>query len=290
MYYSYYPNDRRALQCLVYGALIWEWVQTGLVTSASFDNYVYNYGNLDKLVAISNSWFSVAVMSATEALAVQLFYAWRIQRASGSRILAIAQASGGIAFGAQIYNPSLLDLAQFKGPVITWLLGSILADCTIAVSMKILILKQKAGVYANTDRMLDRLVRLTVETGTMTASIAALYVILCLAFPSHLFYLTPAMILSKVYANSLLTNLINRAIIKRSESSRSTRGGRLSFITNREAVTTIEIGGIGEPHSSSSDASRPGGSYRLKHVDKPHIVGEDPGSLPYKDTAEGGFL
>lgn len=77
----------------VYGQLVFEWVQTGLMTAASFNNYVYNYGNVDKLVSISNSWFSVSIMSATEALVVQLFYARRIQRLSGSHIL-----SGVIAF------------------------------------------------------------------------------------------------------------------------------------------------------------------------------------------------
>lgn len=83
------------------------------------------------------------------------------------------------------------------------------------------------------------------------------------------------------YANSLLTNLINRAIITRKESMRSRSRSRISglvtFIDNREAVTTIEIGGpdIGDPHSTSSDASGPS-SYGLKHVDKAQIV--DPGS------------
>ncbi|KZT65564.1 hypothetical protein DAEQUDRAFT_676541 [Daedalea quercina L-15889] len=87
MYHIYYPNDRLALQFTVYGTLIFEWVQTGLLTAASFNNYVYNYGDLDKLVAISNSWFSVSVMSATIALVVQIFYAWRILRLSSSRLL-----------------------------------------------------------------------------------------------------------------------------------------------------------------------------------------------------------
>ena len=102
-------------------------------------------------------------MSATVALVVQLFYAWRIQRLSGSRILSgvivfvrdtpwrntgqrilTASSAGfrtgwwwdrvrrsgtmrstslrpaGMTLGEQmkIYNPSLLDLAHFKGPVI----------------------------------------------------------------------------------------------------------------------------------------------------------------------------
>lgn len=273
MYHIYYPRDRLSLQCLVYCTLIFEWVQTGLLTAASFDNYVYNYGDLDALVSINNSWFSVSVMSAVIALVVQVFYAWRILRLSGSRILsgiivllAVAQAAGGIAFGAQmkIYNPSLLNLSQFKGPVITWLLGSILADILIAVSMTILILKRRAGQYSSTDRTLDRIVRLTVETGTMTASIAAVDVVLCLACPDRLYYLAPAEILSKVYANSLLTNLINRAFVNRSDSTLSTHGGRLSFAISQEPHTTVEI--VASQIEGSSGEST--GSYGLDPLDK----------------------
>ncbi|KAH9836490.1 uncharacterized protein C8Q71DRAFT_857726 [Rhodofomes roseus] len=273
MYHIYYPTDRLSLQCLVYGILIFEWVQTGLLTAASFDNYVYNYGDLDALVSVSNSWFSVPVMSAIVALVVQVFYAWRILRLSGSRILsgiivflAVAQAAGGIAFGAQmkIYNPSLLKLSQFKGPVITWLLSSILADTLIAVSMTILLLKRKAGQHTSTDRTLDRIVRMTVETGTMTASIAAGDVILCLACPDKLFYLAPAEILSKVYANSLLTNLINRAFVKRADSTLSTRGGRLSFAFSQEHQTTVEIA-VSQVEGSSGEST---GTYGLEPVDK----------------------
>ena len=80
------------------------------------------------------------------------------------------------------------------------------------------------------------------------------------------------------YANSLLTNLINRALVKRNESTQLSSTGRLSFVTNREVFTTIEIEGIGDSNVTSTDASGAGGSYTLKNVDKAHLVDEEPGS------------
>ena len=82
------------------------------------------------------------------------------------------------------------------------------------------------------------------------------------------------------YANSLLTNLINRAIVRREQSSQSTSASRLSFATNRGVFTTIEIGGMGtpDPQSTSSGASGSSGLYGLQRVDKAHIVGDDLGS------------
>lgn len=41
----------------VYGVLIVEWIQTGLLTTGSFEVFVYNYGNVSALVTIYNGWF-----------------------------------------------------------------------------------------------------------------------------------------------------------------------------------------------------------------------------------------
>ena len=73
--------------CTVYGTVIFEWVQTGLLTDNAFFAYVENYGNLDDLVPNHNGWFSAAVMCAVVSLVVQSFYAWRIFRLGKSRLL-----------------------------------------------------------------------------------------------------------------------------------------------------------------------------------------------------------
>ena len=71
----------------VYGILIYEWVQTGLITAVAFDNFVYGYGSLTALTAFHNSWFSVTVMSSIASSVVQCFFAWRIYIISRSKLL-----------------------------------------------------------------------------------------------------------------------------------------------------------------------------------------------------------
>ena len=74
--------------CTVYGTVIFEWVQTGLLTDNAFFAYVEHYGNLGDLVPNHNAWFSAAVMCAVVSLVVQSFYAWRILHLGKSRLLA----------------------------------------------------------------------------------------------------------------------------------------------------------------------------------------------------------
>ena len=72
----------------VYGTVIFEWIQTGLLTDNAFFAYVENYGDLDDLVPNHNAWFSAAVMCAVVSLVVQSFYAWRILHLGKIRLLA----------------------------------------------------------------------------------------------------------------------------------------------------------------------------------------------------------
>lgn len=58
--------------------LVFEWVQTGLVTGVAFKIFVYNYGDIESLTEIYYGWFFVAVMCAIVSVTVQVFFAWRI--------------------------------------------------------------------------------------------------------------------------------------------------------------------------------------------------------------------
>ena len=146
LYHTCFPHDRAWLQCLgedstrkvvymptlystsVYGTVVFEWVQSGLLTENAFFSYVENYGNYADLVPNHNAWFSAAIMCAIVSLVVQSFYAWRIFFLGRSYYLVVAvgmvrellcstatsaylpcaeqlgmmQAGAGIAFGVMV--------------------------------------------------------------------------------------------------------------------------------------------------------------------------------------------
>ena len=73
---------------VVYGLLILDWVQTGLVTQNAFNTFVYYYGDRHQFDSMGNSWLSLIIFSALVSLVVQWFFAWRIYVVSQARVIA----------------------------------------------------------------------------------------------------------------------------------------------------------------------------------------------------------
>ncbi|PCH37063.1 hypothetical protein WOLCODRAFT_167289 [Wolfiporia cocos MD-104 SS10] len=86
--------------------------------------------------------------------------------------------------------------------------------------MTIMLLRNKTGI-AHTDVLINRMIRLVVETGSLTASMAILILVLAMTPPvkETLTYEAPALMLTKLYANTFMTNLNNRAFVRRANQS-----------------------------------------------------------------------
>jgi len=227
LYYLSFPRDRWSLKAFVYGVLIFEWIQTGLTTAAAFDQHVYNYGDVSRLFSLPYVWFCVPIMSAMISAVVQIFFAWRIYRLGKSIILpciivfiALFQLGAGTAGGVQMHAlPSAEDLAPAHAALAAWLVGTAVTDAVIAVAMTVLLLRARTGI-AGTDAIISSIIRLTVETGSMTATFAIAETVLVLkpSLGMTLLYECPALVLTKLYANTLLVNLNNRAFVKKEDS------------------------------------------------------------------------
>ena len=107
LYHVNFPRDPVIFKCLgeaalchpvclrlspsiaaVYGLLILDWVQTGLVTQNAFDTFVYYYGDRHEFDVMGNSWLSLIILSAVVSLVVQWFFAWRIYVVSRATVVA----------------------------------------------------------------------------------------------------------------------------------------------------------------------------------------------------------
>ncbi|TFY52937.1 hypothetical protein EVJ58_g9733 [Rhodofomes roseus] len=210
LYHVNFPRDPLALQCLVYAMLAFEWVQTGLVTGVAFKIFVYNYGDTNSLTTIYYAWFFVAVMCAIVSVTVQLFFAWRIYVLARSRLIAgvitllsLLQASAGIALGILLKDtPSTADVTASHQVVIVlnlWVVGSAVVDVAIAVTMTLLMLRLRRGTtFEQTERVINKVIRLVVETGTLTAGVAIVTLVLCLRLPGTQYYETTIYVLTKL--------------------------------------------------------------------------------------------
>ncbi|KAH9923905.1 uncharacterized protein B0H18DRAFT_1120246 [Fomitopsis serialis] len=224
LYHVTFTRDPIVMQCLVYGILLFEWVQTGLLTAGAFEVFVYRYGDVEALGLVYNGWFSLPIMCALVSMVVQWFFAWRIYMLSKLRILmggiiilSLLQGICGIMVGAKFKTVSSTAVGIFADAylptvLIIWLVGSAVVDVVIAVTMTILVsekiegsrltgggtgtltniywwkmVRRKTGIQ-QTDKMVNKLIRLIVETGTLTATIAIVGLSLIVAFPGILYY------------------------------------------------------------------------------------------------------
>ncbi|KAK0194314.1 hypothetical protein F5146DRAFT_1119572 [Armillaria mellea] len=218
-YYLAFPNDRRLLKNLVYGIYVIESVQTILVAHDTFATFGYGFGDMDALAKINFFWLTVPIMSAVAACFGQGFYAYRIFILSKSRIIPILVICiSSISFVAAIIS----GVYCFKAGTTTKLNNrktyiavglscgtSTLCDVIIAICMTYYLMCSTTH-FCRTRTLLTKLIRLTIETGSVTAIVALLSFVLFIVFPNQAFYMTPALIVPKLYANAVYMVLNSR--------------------------------------------------------------------------------
>ncbi|KAI0749980.1 hypothetical protein C8Q80DRAFT_1232843 [Daedaleopsis nitida] len=255
IYYLYFPKDHLALKALVWGVFIWEWVQMGLVTQTAFDIDVYHYGDIGSLTAFHSTWFSVPVMSAVVSFVVQCYFAWRIWVLSRSRILvgailflSFAQMVLGIAGGVTlaIIDANAVEASVNRPIVASGLIIATVVDVMIAIAMTFLLLRAKSGIKQSDD-IVNRLVRLIIETGALTASVALLYVVVFMVDTQDLLFECPALILPKLYSNTLIVSLNNRAFVRGAISKTLTETSSGSRGTVPSAISRTLVREDGRP-------------------------------------------
>ncbi|KAI0253500.1 hypothetical protein BJV78DRAFT_181739 [Lactifluus subvellereus] len=196
--YSYnFPDDRRPLKLLACFVFLLETAQTALTGADVYYWFMAGFGDLK---SIESYWFSridIAVMDAIISLIVQGFFCYRIWVLNKRllwfcvvvAVLSVAQASGafcGVLKGKEDLTPALY----------LWFIASVLADVLIAMAMIYLLRQRRGNENRGSSHVLPRIVRLTVETNMLTATVAIVTFVLCVVFPKELYYVTPYVFLS----------------------------------------------------------------------------------------------
>ncbi|KAF8512166.1 hypothetical protein BU17DRAFT_77415 [Hysterangium stoloniferum] len=186
------------LNTILYGVLylvICETINTCFDVAYIYEPLVVRYGNITVLEP----------PAAAISTPIQLFVAWRIKIISGSRLLAaiiyffaLCSFIGSLAATISAsFFPKYEDLQKFKPAIITWLTSSAAADVAITVSLVWSLYKRRTG-HAKTNYVIDRIIRLTVQTGLITAVSAVIDVVVNFIWDFAL---------GKLYTNSLLSTL-----------------------------------------------------------------------------------
>ncbi|PBK86542.1 hypothetical protein ARMGADRAFT_530386 [Armillaria gallica] len=255
LYYLAFPKDRKFANYLVYGIYAVEFSQTMLVTRDAFLVFGYGFGDMKVLTAMHSHWFTVPVTSAAAAYVGQSFYAYRIFVFSKSRtvpafIICVSLTSSVAAIITGVYsfqagNITKLNNRKTSIAVGIWCGSSALCDIIIAICMTYYLMRSNTG-FRRTRIIVTKLIRLTIETGSVTAVVALLNLILFFAFPHQTFYTTPALIMPKLYANTIYMVLNSRIRIM---------GGRDTYTSSTDMSFTATM--IRDITSQSIEGARP---------------------------------
>ncbi|KAK0183642.1 hypothetical protein F5146DRAFT_1148914 [Armillaria mellea] len=238
LYYLAFPNDRKFVKYLVYGIYILEFAQTILVAHDAFAVFGYGFGDLEALEGAHFNWLSVPIMVAIVAFLGQSFYAYRIFILSKSRIvpalvICTSLTSSVIAIIAGVYyfqagDFTKIDRRKLSISIEISCVGYALCDIVIAICMTYYLMRANTGFH-RTQILVTKLIRLTIETGSLTAVVALASLVLFVAFPDHGFYGALTLTISKLYANTMYMVLNSRMRIM---------GGRDTYTSSTDIEVT----------------------------------------------------
>ncbi|KAJ7717292.1 hypothetical protein B0H16DRAFT_1740682 [Mycena metata] len=229
LYYQAFPTDRIFIKGLVYIVYCISLIQVTLVTIDAFNTFGYGFGDPSALTTAQFKWLVAPVLGGIVTCVVQSFYASRLYKLSGSRIVpsilvftpslqaALGMGTTGIfngVSGRKLLKSNLLKPggtlpASLTTTGVLFLAGNASIDIIIAGCMTYYLLKIDTG-FRRTHALVTKLIRLSIETGVLTALIAVLELALFFGIPGKLYYTVPTKSISMVYANTMFAVLNSR--------------------------------------------------------------------------------
>ncbi|VDC07347.1 unnamed protein product [Peniophora sp. CBMAI 1063] len=212
------------MRTLVWSIFVVDAIQTGFMIQYSWFYSVDIWGDVVTLATrVPTSAGLLTFFDGLIALMVQSLYAWRIWVLARSRTLralaSIVVLLSLMQFGASIQVPivnvrvhgSTVGFAQIRASVDVWLIGGFTGDIIIAGCMIYVLYRARSQTtWLQSQTLYDRLIANTVQTGLLTMVVAGLTLALWKIYPVDLIYVTPGMILGKLYSNSFLSALNSR--------------------------------------------------------------------------------
>ncbi|KAF7323865.1 hypothetical protein MKEN_00607900 [Mycena kentingensis (nom. inval.)] len=217
-----FPNDKGAIKALVYSIFVTETVMTALNGYDVYTWFAAGFGDMIKFMNPLVSPVYTPIFGGFIALIVQSFFCYRIyiiKRAAWPIsvfifLVSIIQAIGGMGSGSVALMTANENHDGIRNTLVyMWLIGDAIADVFIAVTMSYLLLSASRQQHKQTNDIVRRIVRLTVETNTLSTVTAIVSLILFYGVPNTTYFIGPTMVLAKLYANTLLVTFNNRAFI-----------------------------------------------------------------------------
>ncbi|KAF9546747.1 hypothetical protein CPC08DRAFT_675445 [Agrocybe pediades] len=218
IYYTSFKKDSKWIKLYVAILLVLDLANTVTEAIAIYQEVIVNFDNLESLNFVRPVLMSQSAVTACIASAVQFFYAWRIYNLTKSNTFPVLIILNGIVgFVASLVTSveigeSLLfsGLAKDKPSITVWLASEVVGDILITIVLVTYLTTHRTG-FKKSDMLIDKIIRITIQTGILTATFATVNLVVYLADPTGL-HLLFNFVLAKLYSNTLMSTLNSRGI------------------------------------------------------------------------------
>ncbi|KAJ3782740.1 hypothetical protein GGU10DRAFT_362938 [Lentinula aff. detonsa] len=219
--YTYYRTSKRDtlwIKLLILYLFVFEMINSICDIGLIFESLLLKFG--DPNIVVTSPWtlrldgISTTLISTP----VQIFMAWRIQIIMETVIpaviivvLALSSLTGSIWLAVAVSSsPQFAKFNDFRAAPSLWLISSAIADIAIACCLVYGLSKKRTG-FAVLNDQIDRIIRVTLQTGSLTALTALIDVIVFLSVPDTTIFFAWDLTLCKLYTTTLLSSLNARA-------------------------------------------------------------------------------
>lgn len=218
IYYQTYKHDATWIRRFVLYLFIVETVNTGFEIAMMFEPLVLQYGTPAATTFFPIGLYAEPIVTAAISTPVQMFIAWRIHVISKSTLLTLTICLLSlVSLAGAVWETHTIAVVKvfakkpdLHWPAVLWLGASAVVDVFITISLTVALSRRKTG-YSGTDDAIRKIIRVTVQTGLITALFAILDVICFFAVSHAAINFIFGFPLSKLYTNALVSSLNARA-------------------------------------------------------------------------------
>ncbi|KAK0465949.1 uncharacterized protein EV420DRAFT_803541 [Desarmillaria tabescens] len=223
IYFDHYPKDHMWVKIFVLVLFTLDILNSAFVLAWVYKMLIDNFGNIEAFYKADWTAATDPLLSCIMSGMVQFFFAWKIWVLTKNYFFifiicacSLASSAGGFAtsiIAFMVWNTMNWPELRVKldTPALIWLIPAAVADLIIAIVITVYLHRAK-GPFKRTNRVLNRVIRLTMQNGLLTATIAVVDLVLILAIKDTPYYLFVAFILPKLYTNSAMSSLNSRRI------------------------------------------------------------------------------
>ncbi|KDN47920.1 hypothetical protein RSAG8_03340, partial [Rhizoctonia solani AG-8 WAC10335] len=191
-----------------------------------YRNSVTYYGNFNKFDEQDWSLFWEIGVTATVGTIAQVFFLERCYSATKNKIVLVVigatiAVSLGFGIASSVEFQRIVHLSAVPTipiPIVGWLTLTAVLDVLISVVLIWTLLRVRTP-FRKTEAVITKIIRVTAETSSLTASIAVINLVLYQALPGQAYHLLPQLIMGKMYAISVMVTLSSRKDLQEIMSS-----------------------------------------------------------------------